>query len=114
VGPARRAWPPPRRSAWALVIYRCDQTRWLGLNLAGLQLARAVCVSSGIMRLPLVSQMMPPMAAVLPQRCVASSVLRVGGLGVGSRARVFLNVLVIGADHVDATQRSARMLAGVK
>jgi putative MATE family efflux protein len=98
-------------SLGALVIYPLLIRRgWLGFDLAGLQLARAVRQLGGIMAPAMVSQMMPPMAAVLATALVASfGSTAVAAWGLGSRLE-FFSIVVVLALTMSMPQMIGRML----
>jgi Na+-driven multidrug efflux pump len=95
----------------ALLIYPLLIKRgWLGFDLAGLQLTRAVRQLGGIMAPAMVSQMMPPMAAVLATALVASfGSTAVAAWGLGSRLE-FFSIVVVLALTMSMPQMIGRML----
>lgn len=84
-------------SAGALVIYPLLVKRgWLGFDLTDLQLVRAVRQLGSIMAPAMVSQLMPPLAAVLATALVASfGSAAVAAWGLGSRLEFFSIVVVL-------------------
>lgn len=81
----------------ALVIYPLLIKRgWLGFDLAGLGLARTVRQLGSIMAPAMVSQLMPPLAAVLATALVASfGSTAVAAWGLGARLEFFSIVVVL-------------------
>ena len=81
----------------ALVIYPALLKRqWLSLNLLQLQLARATRQLGGIMAPAMVSQLMPPVSAILATSLVAGfGSAAVGAWGLGTRLEFFSIVVAL-------------------